>query len=243
MFKEAMFKLSYAVFPRRCELCGEVCELDEVRCEECRKLERISGKLCRICGYPKENCVCRDKGKKPEYKGFVAPYFYENSITAGANRLKDYGFPELSKAMGMELAVQIKEQYENISFDCITFVPMTAKKEQKRGYNQAELLANEVSLNTGIPVRSLLEKVMKTPDQKRASAKQRAMNLHGAFDLKEGADADEKTILLIDDIKTTGSTINECAYVLNAYGAKAVYTATFCMTKSEKPKKPKEETE
>ena len=234
MFKEAMDKLSYSLFPRRCELCGEVTALDEVRCEECEKLERIDGKLCKICGKPKDDCDCKERTRKPEYKAFIAPFYYENSIVAGVNRLKDYGYPELSKAMGYEMAEHIKKFYGNITFDGVTFIPMSKKKELKRGYNQAELLANAVSENIGVPVIGLLEKVMKTPDQKRGSAAERKMNLHGAFDLIQGADVDEKTILLIDDIRTTGSTLNECALVLNAYGAKAVYAAAFCMAKSKK---------
>lgn len=240
MIKEALEKLSYSIFPKRCELCGDVSELDQSRCEECRALQRVEGKLCEICGNPKDSCNCKDnKTKKPEYKAFIAPYYYENSIRAGANRFKDYGYPELAKAMAKEMKEHIDDNFDGVCFDCITFVPMMKKKEQKRGYNQAQLLANELSALTDIPALPLLEKIMKTPDQKRASAKQRAMNLHGAFDLKEGADVDEKTILLIDDVRTTGSTLNECAYVLNAYGANAVYATSFCMTKSKKTKKRK----
>ncbi len=237
MIKEAINKLSYALFPKRCELCGEVCELDAIRCEECEKLERISGELCRICGNPKAQCSCKNKNKKPEYKAFIAPFYYENSITAGVIRFKEYNYPELSKAMAREMSEHIDDYFGDIDFDCITFVPMTKKKQQNRGYNQAELLANEVSLNTGIPVCNLLEKVMRTPDQKRGNAKQRAVNLHGAFDLIEGEDVDDKTILLVDDIRTTGSTISECAYVLNAYGAQAVYALALCMTKPKKEEK------
>ena len=235
MIKEAINKLLYAVFPRRCELCGEVCELDAVQCEECRELERISGMLCKICGKPKDICTCKEeKTKLPEYKAFIAPYYYENNIKAGVIRFKEYGFPELAKAMGREISKQIDDYYGDIQFDCITYVPMTKKKVKKRGYNQAELLANELSACTCIPVEALIEKISDTPDQKKGNAKKRAMNLHGALDLAENTDVYDKTILLIDDIKTTGATLNECAYVLNAYGAKAVYAATFCMTKRKK---------
>ena len=237
MISEALGKLSYVLFPNRCELCGEVCELDKLRCEECEKLERISGELCKICGNPKAECDCKNKNKKPEYKAFIAPFYYENSIRAGVNRFKDYGFPELSKAMGKEMSEHIDDYFGDIAFDCITYIPMSKKKELKRGYNQAELLANEISQNVGIPAVSLLEKVFKTSDQKRGSAKQRAVNLRGAFDLIPNADVDDKVILLIDDIRTTGSTISECAFVLNAYGAKAVYASAFCMAKPKKRKK------
>lgn len=231
MIKEAIKKLSFAVFPRRCELCGEVTELDEARCEECRKLKRIEGELCRKCGIPKDICSCKNKRKKSEYKAFIAPFYYENSISAGANRFKDYGYPELAKAMGKEMSEHIEDYFGDVEFDFITFVPMTKKKQNKRGYNQSELLANEISEILDIPVLALLDKVISTRDQKKKNARQRAVNLRGAFDLKEDANVDDKTILLVDDIRTTGATLNECSYVLNAYGAKAVYATTFCMTK------------
>ena len=237
MIKEVTEKLLYALYPRRCSLCGEVVALDEELCGECLGAEMIEGELCRVCGNPKKECSCTKKTKIPEYKAFIAPYYYENSISAGANRFKDYGFPELSEAMGEKLSQQIENYYNKIEFDCITFVPLTKKKLRKRGYNQAQLLADEVSKHINIPSAKLLSKIRSTPQQKRISANQRKVNLRGAFDLAEGADVDDKTILLIDDIKTTGSTLNECAFVLNAYGAKAVYAASFCMTKSRKQKR------
>ena len=237
MIKEAKSRLLYAVFPRRCELCGEVAELDEALCEECRGLERMNGELCSRCGNPKAQCSCDKKTKTPEYKRFVAPYYYEGSVASGVNRFKDYGFPELSKRMGYEMFLQIKEQYGGIHFDAITYVPITEKKERKRGYNQSELLANEISEHMNVPVEKLVSKIRTTPQQKRIGARQRRINLRGSFDLCEGSDVRNKTFLLIDDIKTTGSTMNECAYVLNAYGAEAVYAAAFCMANKKGKKK------
>ncbi|MBR4240905.1 MAG: ComF family protein [Eubacterium sp.] len=238
MIKEALYKLSYSLFPRRCNLCGEVVALDEELCEECAIIKMIEGELCSLCGNPKKECACKKKERKPEYKRFIAPYYYKDSIAAAANRFKDYGYPELAPEMSKRMAQYISERFSEIDFDCITFVPLTKKKLEKRGYNQSELLANGVSEKLKIPVEELLIKIKNTPQQKRSSAQQRKVNLRGAFDLAEGKSADGKTILLIDDIKTTGSTINECSFVLNAYGANAVYAATFCMTK---PKSKKEE--
>ena len=231
MIREAVHKLSYAVFPKRCALCGEVICLDEELCEECRKLERITGELCNKCGNPKDECACDKRAKTPEFKRVVAPYYYDGSIVAGSNRFKDFGFPELAPKMGEEIFFQIEEQYEGIEFDCITYVPLTKKKLLKRGYNQSELLAREVAGHMQLPCIELLAKIRETPPQKTRSARQRKINLRGSFDLVDGLRIEGKTFLLIDDIKTTGSTLNECAYVLNAYGAKAVYAAAFCMTK------------
>ena len=240
MIKEALTKLSYAVFPRRCELCGEVVALDEALCEECAALSRIEGELCNKCGEPKESCQCTRKTKTPEYKAVIAPYYYEKSVSAAANRFKDFGFTELAPRMGSEMSEHISCYYKDIEFDYITYVPITEKKQQKRGYNQSELLANEVSEHLGVPVEKLVDKIKTTPQQKKSSASKRKLNLRGSFEINPNADVRNKTVLLIDDIKTTGSTLNECAYVLNAYGAKAVYAAAFCLTKSKKSKRAKE---
>ena len=235
MIKEAINKLLYAVFPRRCELCGDVVAFDKELCEECESLERISGELCNKCGKPKDECECKkhSNNKKPEYKAFIAPYYYEGSIRAGAVRFKEYGFPELSVRMGKEMYAHIANYYCDIPFDIITFVPMTRKKENKRGFNQSELLANEIAKHMEIPVQKLIAKIKSTGQQKRLGARQRRVNLRGSFDLENGAQVKDKTVLLVDDIRTTGSTLNECAYVLNSYGAKAVYAVAFCMAKAK----------
>jgi ComF family protein len=231
MIKEALKELSYAVFPKRCELCGEVVELDAKLCEDCMKSERITGKLCNKCGKPKEDCSCDKRTRTPEYKRVIAPYYYEGSIAAGANRFKDYGFPELGLKMSEEIISIIDEQYKEIEFDIVTFVPLTNEKLKKRGYNQSELLAKKIAEHMILPCLELVSKIRETPQQKRSNARQRRVNLRGSFDLAKDIRVENKTILIIDDIKTTGSTLNECAYVLNAYGAKAVYAAAFCMTK------------
>jgi len=234
MIKEALKELSYAVYPKRCELCGEVVAFDEKLCENCLNLELISGELCKKCGNPKAECSCSKHEKTPEFKAFIAPYYYEESVATAANRFKDFGFPELAYEMGEAMAKQIEIYYKDICFDLITYVPLTKEKLKTRGYNQSELLAKEIEKRLNIPCEELILKIKATPQQKKSSAKQRRTNLRGSFDLKTGIRVEDKTILLIDDIKTTGSTLNECAYVLNAYGARAVYAAAFCMTKRKR---------
>lgn len=230
MIKSALDALSYAFFPKRCELCGEVICLDEVRCDSCKSAERITGDLCEKCGRSRLDCECGSKTSKPEYKAIAAPYYYENSIKTAVNRFKDYKYTELKFKMAEEISNCIKERFGEITFDIITYVPMTKSKERKRGYNQSKLLAQEVSKNLCLAFCDCLVKVRETSQQKRSGAAKRRINLHGAFDLKNGADVKGKTILIIDDVKTTGSTLNECSFVLNGYGAKAVYAAAFCVT-------------
>ena len=233
MIKEALITLAYALFPKRCGLCGEVILLDKKLCDECDNRKRISGELCKKCGAPKSECKCLPNERTPEFKAVIAPYYYEGSVAAGVNRFKDSGYSELADEMAERIFEHISEYYKDIHFDFITYVPITKKKENKRGYNQARLLAEGISKRMNVECAELILKIKATPQQKKSSAKQRRINLRGSFDLNESASVMGKTVLIIDDIKTTGSTLNECAYVLNAYGAEAVYAAAFCMTKKK----------
>ena len=234
MIKEAIKKLSYFLFPKRCEICGDVVEFDVDRCDDCKHLDHISGDICELCGHKKEDCVC--KKHKKEYKRIVAPYYYVDKLIIALHRLKFSNFQELAIGMGMEISNCVKQRYNDIDFDYITYIPMSKKSLSKRGYNQAQLLANEVSKHIGVESKQLLIKVFETKSQRTQNAKQRRVNVYGAFDLIYNIDISDKTILIIDDVKTTGSTLNECAKMLNIYGAKAVYAATFAIAKSNNPK-------
>lgn len=136
--------------------------------------------------------------------------------------------PFLSKRFGADIAKCITENYF-MEFDMVTYTPLSKKSLRKRDYNQAYLLAREVSKRLDIPLVDLLIKVRKTDEQKTLSAQKRKTNVYGAFDLKDKDIVFGKRILLIDDVKTTGSTLNECAKMLNIYGAESVWAATLAV--------------
>lgn len=232
MISDVIKRLSYALFPRRCELCGEVVALSEERCEDCRAQHRITGDTCEICGCEKEQCSCGKNPKKLAYKQVVAPYYFENSIAKAVHRFKFYGYTELSDAMAGEIADTVRDKYSEIKFDYITYVPMSKKKLRKRGYNQSQLLAKDIAEKLEIPLADLLVKSIETPSQRGSSAKERSRNLYGAFDIADNADLADKTILLIDDVKTTGSTLSECSATLKSAGA-TVYCAVLAITKKK----------
>ena len=107
----------------------------------------------------------------------------------------------------------------------IMFVPMTRKKERKRGYNQSKLLAERISEMTYLPVlKGILIKRRETKNQHDLSYHERLDNLHGSYEITDKSVIKGKTILLCDDVKTTGATLNECAFELRINGAKAVYS-------------------
>ena len=232
MIKQAINKLLYAVFPRRCELCGNIVALDIQRCDECLNLPKIIGDVCKSCGSAKADCNC--KKNKNEYKQIVAPYYYKDYTVCCVHRFKFNDYQELCVAMGNDITACVNERYQDIDFDCVTCVPLSKKRLKKRGYNQAQLLAQQISKQTGIEYKDLLYKRFDNKSQRTQSQRERKVNVYGAYDLIDGVDVTDKTILLIDDVKTTGSTLNECAKMLKIYGASQVYCAAFAITKYNK---------
>ena len=109
---------------------------------------------------------------------------------------------------------------------------MTAKQIKARGYNQSKLLAKSVSEYSSGELKELLFKVKSISKQSRLNAAARASNIKGAFSC--GEDLNGKNILLVDDIYTTGSTLNECSRVLKHCGANEIYCLTFASTRMKK---------
>lgn len=231
---DALKTMSYAIVPRRCALCGDVVELDEGLCGECKSAQKIVSPRCVHCGCSKDDCVC--KKHKNEYKQIAAVYYYKDSIVRAVHHFKDLNMPFLSKYFADDMLNVIVELYSEIDFDCITFVPLRRFRELKRGYNQSQLIARQLSRTMNIPCIPLLKKVRYTGVQHNKTAKQRKADVFGAYDVadKFKNSFEGKTILLVDDVKTTGSTLNECAKMLNIYGAKEVYAISFALTKKEK---------
>lgn len=232
--RSAVKRLLYVLFPKRCELCGDVVELDKIRCEQCDSLKMIEGKICKKCGREVKNCVCSIEKFSPDYKAFCAPYYFEGSAVTAVYRLKNAGFKELAPAMSKSIVKAVRLRFTDECFDVVTCVPMTKSRKRKRGYNQSELLARETAALLGVPFDELIYKNRRTKSQRKSSAKARRANLYGAFSLIEGKDVKNKTVLIVDDVKTTGSTLSELAFTLKDSGAKAVYAAAFTVTNKHK---------
>ena len=226
LIKSLFSAISTAVFVKRCAYCGEVIFHSDTLCDDCKAAPRLKGERCPKCGLQKEKCTCDKFNYKAEYEELTAPFVFTKSIAKGIIRLKLYGYTELAKPLGVEVADAVRKNFADVKFDCVTYVPLHKSRQRKRGYNQSELIAIGVADSLDLPLETLLIKVRRTKSQRMSTARERRANLHGAFDLPLDKSAEGKRILLIDDIKTTGSTLNECALTLHAYGAKCVYAAT-----------------
>ena len=233
MIKEVFNSFLNIIYPKRCKLCGEVVELKRDLCPECESTPVISGEICDKCGREKTGCVCAKEKFSPKYKAFCAPYYYDGCMEKAIVRFKNYGCKELGAEMSKRIAKTVKQRFDGVSFDIVTCVPMTKKKQKERGYNQSALLAEAVAKELNAQFRELLVKTVDTNPQRFSSAKERQVNLYGAFELAEGESVEGKTVLIIDDVKTTGSTLNECATVIMSGKAQAAYAAAFTVTKKK----------
>lgn len=230
-FVIALKRFSKLFFPNRCEFCGEVIEFNETVCSACKDLPEIKAPICESCGCSKSDCNC--KKKKKEYKMIVAPYYYRDRAVIAIHSFKDSDMTFLAPRFCRDIAKCINEHYADIAFDAVAYVPMRKWNQLKRGYNQSEMLARGVSEIINVPVMDLLAKTVRTRPQKRSTARERRANVFGAFDVIDTEYVKGKTILIIDDVKTTGSTLNECSKMLKIYGAKAVYCASLAIVNNK----------
>lgn len=222
------------IFTRRCIICGEVCDVRRSLCPECEKAPcRIEGEICNKCGVPKENCICENA---PFYMSVCAPFYYEGGPKKAVHLTKFKNDLFITEQLGKEMANCVKTRYAGYDFDCCTFTPSHKKDIKKRGYNQAERLAKIITDELGIPCYDLISKDFVTAPQRSLPGYLRTGNLAGAlsFNSKEGHNIENMRILLCDDLKTTGSTLNECTKILLFNKAAEVRCVTACIKPKEK---------
>ena len=226
--------LLLAMFPDCCTFCNKIIRVNTFICEECANaVKRQAEPICHKCGRSKEYCSCKQDGRRV-WDGATAPFIYDDGITGSCiRRLKESGYERNATYLGTEIAKQVRKTFPLTVFDCVMPVPMHPQDEFERGYAQCVWLAKSVAKELGIPYENRLRKIRRTTPQKKLSGEERRVNLRGAFDVDEMFDTPGKTILLVDDLLTTGSTLEECATMLKIYGAEAVYVATVCITRKE----------
>jgi len=218
--------MSY-IFPNTCIYCGQVLPDNMSVCSTCRtKLPKIQNTICQYCGNEITMCTC--KVGDFAFKRNISVYRYEGVVKTLVTRMKYHSKPQLCVFMAQQMLEAINLHYADIKFDVVTHVPMFPTKVLARGYNQSKVIACHIASKLGINEQQLLYKRLGMKTQKRLSRKDRRKNVHNKFYTKY--DITSKTVLLIDDIMTTGSTLSECALMLKKGGAKAVYCATFAIT-------------
>ncbi|EOC99398.1 ComF family protein [Caldisalinibacter kiritimatiensis] len=224
-FLELLFPESGVCFI--CDSYDEEIGEDHI-CDECKqKLKFIGEHRCSICGRPLELGYIPDKCHEciksiHYFTKVIAPLEY-TGITKDAIYKYKYGKKAyMYKALG-HLMVQALQNEDIEDIDLIVPVPLHRSKLVNRGFNQAELLGKYISNYFNIPMDSKnLIRARKTKIQNKLSKKERRKNIKGAFKTKRSKVFEEKKILLIDDIYTTGATVDECSKVLLHAGAEEI---------------------
>lgn len=202
------------LYPVRCPGCGEIIHPEEKFCDDCKAQFSFIK-------------IRQHKNKNNRFDSLVSVFYYKDTAKRMMLRYKFHGKKNIHKIMSEYMLKEFEENYASINFDYITYVPMSVTEYMERGFNQTKLLAKDISEKTEIKCERLLRKMRKTEHQMNLSAKERALNLKDCF--KPTKKIKGKTVLLVDDIKTTGTTLNECSKVLRKAGAKEIYCITFAI--------------
>jgi len=220
------------VYPLKCEVCkkelgpfGEAC-----LCSECRNsIELNPPPFCSKCGKslsgstPSEECCHNCKNISYHFRQCWIVGHYDGVLKDCIHSFKFKGRLRLLPIFTELLLGFTKLHIDVSAFDIIVPVPLHKAKARERTFNQAELLAKNFSGRIGIPVYiNNLIKAKHTPPQTKLSKKQRASNVSGVFKVVNPAVFKNKHLLLMDDVFTTGHTLNECAKILLEDGARSV---------------------
>ncbi len=245
------------LFPADCRVCAQplvragaapVCEAclsavsaaqEMSACWRCG--ESLGMESSRFAGqFAAEELLCTPcRMAPPAFERAVAAGTYEGELRAMVHLLKYEGMRALAKPLGTHLARAI-ETLELAGDVVVAPVPLYAAKARRRGYNQSAVLAQAAA--AALPGRTefalrvdeaLLERVRDTESQFALNPRARRTNLRGAFAVREGAPLAGRTVLLVDDIYTTGATARECARVLRRAGAERVLVATLARAQNE----------
>lgn len=227
---KAMINLFY---PLRCQVCGVGLEPDNKRhiCLNCYKEIRINAPpFCIKCGRPikikgSKQLDCHNcKNRSFYFNRAWAACKYENVIKECLHSFKYKRKLHLLRLLSELMHNFTKEFIEIDKIDLLCAVPLSRSKLREREFNQSQLLAEEIAKKFNKKIsKNNLRKVVPTPAQAKLKRDERLSNLKNVFKIKEPSLFKGKSILLIDDVFTTGSTMNECSRVLKETGAKKIY--------------------
>ena len=208
------------------KFCDRVLELlYPTKCTFCHKLTG-GDMVCKSCAEELPLTAGGGQTQKfPFISQCVSSLYYEGDVRESLLRYKFGGLSHYSAVYAGFMAKCIDEN--QISCDIITWVPLSRKRLRKRGYDQAKLLAGELSERTGIPCCRLLKKTRNNPAQSgTGGAEKRRANVSGVYTALKPEKIKGKSIMLVDDIVTTGATLSECGRILLSAGAGEVKAVT-----------------
>ena len=201
------------LYPPKCAFCGAL-------------IPAQRNGICAICEktLPYTKNGGRQKGNF--FTACVSPLYYEEDVRDALLRYKFRHCSGYCRPFGQLVAVCTAENLDQ-PVDLVSWVPLSSRRLRKRGYDQAKLLAGELSERTGIPCCRLLKKTRNNPAQSgTGGAEKRRANVSGVYTALKPEKIKGKSILLVDDIVTTGATLSECGRILLSAGAGEVRAVT-----------------
>ncbi len=241
------------LYPPRCPLCDKILDwkdrttTQKIRipgmprgcCTDCRtSLPRVKEPACMKCGKPLENEGQEYCGECMTQRHFfdrgVAAFRYTNALRHSVYRMKTENRRDYIPFYAAEMARALERKLPQWRPEVILPAPMHSRKRRQRGYNQSELLAREIGRLTGIPVETGLLRVTRIiRSQKELGRRERLQNLRGSVAAREPFPR-YSSVLLVDDVYTTGSTLDEISRVLRTQGVRSVYFVVLCTGKGKK---------
>lgn len=226
------------LYPERCPVCLRiVTPKGGMLHPECRKrLDTITEPVCMKCGMPlsseeKEYCSVCECRKDRGWDQGRSLFPYHGTVGTALWMVKKDGRTEFVRFFARQMKENQRAFLKRMAPECIVPVPLHPVKQRVRGFNQAELLARALEEEIGVPVRCLLKKHKKTKDQKSLNKNQRMKNVKDAFIVDEEVLGEQipGSVLLLDDVTTTGSTLSACAKVLKEKGVARVAFLSVCV--------------
>ena len=221
------------LFPPRCVGCGRV---GFWLCEQCwAAIEFVSSPVCALCGEPLSNAssrLClRCRVAPLQIDGIRSVAYFEGVLRQAIHRFKYEGVPALAASLGELL--HAGWQTIRPPGEVIVPVPLHPRRQRERGYNQAALLARSLGTRCGLPVlEETLSRVRDTPPQTGLNAQQRKENMREAFRCRDESLAG-KQVLLIDDVCTTGATLEACSVALRRAKVRSVWALSLARPRIE----------
>lgn len=215
------------IYPPKCPFCGEILTESIPVCNDCMDtIPFIEDKTCECCGIPIDEFsyrLCKEcNSEKRYFEHSFVPMIYKDSARDVILQFKHNQHPYYSKALAFLIADKILSSEFYAGFDIITAVPETLKSIKKRGYNHAELIAKELSKLLGVPYEKTLVRIKGSKSQADLNKNERKENVRKSYTVGDKT-FNGGTVLLVDDVYTTGATTNYCSRLLRKTGFDKVY--------------------
>jgi ComF family protein len=218
------------VFPPLCLLCEDTLEEEGLVCPGCLgRLEKLTEPLCERCGATRTGhdvCIC--DALPPELARLRSAVSYEGVAKDIVHFYKFSGYWSLASVLGDTMCDPARALVAREERTVVMGAPLHRARFRERGYDQAGLLARHLSSRLGLPLaEGVVRRGRNTRPQAELSLEERKVNLRGAFSVKDTSKIAGRTVLLVDDVFTTGVTMAECARALTSAGARRVLGLTF----------------